>query len=318
MYQIHQISLPIPYGEKFVFVYLIESEVLTLVDAGIKTAECWIEFNNELKILGYSVEDIKRVILTHHHPDHCGMLDYFSHDYEIYGHEKINKFISKDKKHREWYIEFFEKFDIEMGLPKGMLKRLKFVEQLLALSCEQALTHVIKEGDMISGFKVLETPGHASTHISLYREEDGVLIGGDILLERITPNPIIEAPEHREFKRPKVLLTYLQSIEKLRKLQLNKVYPGHGRIFGNIEDVIEHQIELQQNRSKKVVEIIDNRQLTAFEISKELYPALYRKEYTLTLSQTIGQLDYLMEKELVEMKKEDGVAYYWNKRNKIL
>ena len=44
------------------------------------------------------------------------------------------------------------------------------------------------------GFTVIETPGHASTHISLYRESDGILIGGDALISHISSNPILEPP----------------------------------------------------------------------------------------------------------------------------
>lgn len=317
MYKIHQIPLPIPYGDKFVFVYLIEAEVLTLVDAGIKTEECWNDFKKELDILGYQVEDVKRVILTHHHPDHCGMLDYFSHEFEILGHEKTDKFVSKDKNHFKWYHEFFQQFDKEMGLPDGMVNRPKYVKILQSYSCEQSLTGYLKEGDMISGFQVLETPGHASGHISLYSVEDKVLIGGDMLLENITPNPIIEAPENREAERPKVLLSYLKSLDKLSKLNIKKVYPGHGDIFKNVQAVIENQFQAQQKRASRVVDILGEKYLSAFDISKELYPALYQKEFSLTLSQTIGQLDYLIEQNLVDYKKVDGIYLYCNKRTAI-
>lgn len=49
----------------------------------------------------------------------------------------------------------------------------------------------MREGDRIDsmpGFTVIETPGHASTHISLYRESDGILIGGDALISHISSN----------------------------------------------------------------------------------------------------------------------------------
>lgn len=317
MYQIHQIPLPIPYGEKIVFVYLIEAEKLTLVDAGIKTEKCWDAFCEELKLLGYQIEDIKRVILTHHHPDHCGMLDYFPHKIEILGHEKNNQYISKSDEHTNWYDEFFKSFDKEMGIPDGMVNRLEYAKQLQALSCNKVLTNILKEADMIAGFKVIETPGHASSHISLYREEDGILIGGDMLLQHITPNPIIEAPENRKSSRQKVLLSYLESLEKLSKLKLSKVYPGHGDIFENVQEVIEFQIQSQQNRAKRVVDIIGEKAKSAYEISKELYPKLYKKEFSLTLSQTIGQLDYLLNKSMISSEKIDGIYYFRLNKDKM-
>lgn len=44
------------------------------------------------------------------------------------------------------------------------------------------VTRVIKEGDDVAGFKVIETPGHSSGHVSFFREKDGVLIVGDTLV----------------------------------------------------------------------------------------------------------------------------------------
>ncbi len=44
------------------------------------------------------------------------------------------------------------------------------------------VSRVIKEGDEVSDFKVIETPGHSSGHISFFREKDGVLIVGDAMV----------------------------------------------------------------------------------------------------------------------------------------
>lgn len=311
---IHQISLPIPYEEKIVHVYIIEADVVTLVDAGINTTECWEVFCSELGTLGFSVDDIKRIVLTHHHPDHCGLLDYFPSDIEIVGHYKNNSWISQDEVVLNMFSEYITNFIYEMGVPEGMLDWTHYRKKQQSLSCHRELTNVISEGDIISGFQVIETPGHASSHISLYREEDGILIGGDMLFEHITPNPIIEAPEKVGMERPKSLLLFLDSLHKLKRLHITKVLPGHGGIFENASEVINKQIFLQQKRANKVLGILEIRVMTAFEISKELYPALYNKATSLTLAQTVGQLDYLTEKGLVECEKVNGIVQYEIKR----
>ena len=38
---------------------------------------------------------------------------------------------------------------------------------------------VLREGDLVSGFRVILTPGHTSGHASLLRDEDGLLFTGD-------------------------------------------------------------------------------------------------------------------------------------------
>ena len=83
-------------------------------------------------------------------------------------------------------------------MPAAFLKDESLLTtRTLKYSCNRSLTHTVREGDRIDslpGFTVLETPGHASTHISLYRESDGILIGGDALISHISSNPILEPP----------------------------------------------------------------------------------------------------------------------------
>ncbi len=50
-----------------------------------------------------------------------------------------------------------------------------------------AVTRVIREGDVVGGFTVLETPGHTPGHLAFWREQDRVLVLGDVLFHR---NPL--------------------------------------------------------------------------------------------------------------------------------
>jgi glyoxylase-like metal-dependent hydrolase (beta-lactamase superfamily II) len=42
------------------------------------------------------------------------------------------------------------------------------------------VARALKEGDVVAGFAVLDTPGHSAGHISLWRESDRTLICGDV------------------------------------------------------------------------------------------------------------------------------------------
>lgn len=310
MEAVHKITLPLSFGEKEVHTYLIEGEKLTLVDTGIKSRESWEVFQRRLHEIGYPVSDIKRVVLTHHHPDHCGMLDYFPDSVEVMAHPRNEWWMSHSEQFIKRFTEFFQQFGKEMGLPAKIMNDNQNIMSLLHATCKRMITTPIHEGDMISGFQVIETPGHASTHISLFRKEDGLLIGGDMLLAHITPNPLIEPPMGDEGERQKALLLYLHSLQKLTKMPIKKVLPGHGKEFENVLEVINLQLEKQQKRASRVMKILQGKQLTAFEISKELYPQLYKKQYALTLSQTIGQLDFLEYNNLVQVDKMKETWFY--------
>lgn len=73
---ISQITIPTPFAVGDVHVYLIKGDTLSLVDAGVKTKRAWEAVQTQLKELGYFPSDIEQIILTHHHPDHIGLIDF--------------------------------------------------------------------------------------------------------------------------------------------------------------------------------------------------------------------------------------------------
>lgn len=79
--------------------------------------------------------------------------------------------------------------------------------------------HAIKEGSRLRlgdrEFVVLHTPGHSEDSVCFYCKEEGVLFSGDTLFR------ISDATGHYSE-------AYQQSLERLLKLELRVIYPGHG------------------------------------------------------------------------------------------
>ncbi|WP_026461266.1 MBL fold metallo-hydrolase [Adhaeribacter aquaticus] len=95
-----------------------------------------------------------------------------------------------------------------------------------------AISRVLKEGDEVGGFKVIETPGHSSGHISFYRERDGVLVVGDVILNMNLLTTWVALHE------PPALFTTDQSknkesINKLASLKPKVLCFGHGPVLIN-------------------------------------------------------------------------------------
>src|SRR5262249_12952443 len=67
------ISLPTPFYIGPVNVYLIAEDPVTLIDTGPKTQEAVAALRAGLRAAGLNVEDIRRIVLTHAHEDHCGL-----------------------------------------------------------------------------------------------------------------------------------------------------------------------------------------------------------------------------------------------------
>lgn len=94
------------------------------------------------------------------------------------------------------------------------------------------VSRILKERDMVGSFKVIETPGHSSGHISFFRERDGVLIVGDTL---VNMNLVTTMPGLHE---PPGLFTLdrelnVKSIKKLASLDPRILCFGHGSVLIN-------------------------------------------------------------------------------------
>ncbi|MEH7308263.1 MBL fold metallo-hydrolase [Neobacillus drentensis] len=309
---IAKITVPTPFAVGDVNVYLIKGERLTLVDAGVKTEQSWMSFKEQLGELGLSPDDIEQVILTHHHPDHVGMLDFFPDSLEVYGHYLNERWIHPTEAFFQEQEEFFRKHFFKFGLPEEYFSLLAKLRKSMKYSCNRSLTGHLVEGMIPPGlneWKVIETPGHAQSHIALYREKDGILIGGDLILAHISPNPLLEPPAPGETERPKPQLQHNDSMKKLLAYSIQCVYTGHGEEVYKLAELVDKRLIRQHERAMTVHCWLKEEELTVFEICKRLFPSVYQRELMLTISETVAQLDYLSSIGEIISKGTNPVLY---------
>lgn len=310
---IAKITLSTPYAVGDVNVYLIKGDVLSLVDAGPLTDTAWEQLKSALGSLGYSIDDIEQIILTHHHPDHAGLLERFPDSVKIIGHSYNRYWIDRDEYFHRFYDLFFHQLGKESGLPDVYLAAVPKFKSPLKYMGNRALDIVIKEGDALPGlpgWRIIETLGHAQSHLSFYRESDGVMIAGDHILAHISPNPIIEPPFEGGDKRTKPLLQYNESLRKLMDIPISYAYTGHGEEVDHVHALIPKRLTKQAERAEGVLGMIRGKQQTVFDICRLLFPTVYKKELGLTLSETIGQLDYLESLGSIRKEKQGDTLYY--------
>ncbi len=72
---IHCLSIPTPFQVGRVNCYLIEDDPLTLVDVGPNSGKALDELERALADHGHRIEDLERIVITHQHIDHLGLVD---------------------------------------------------------------------------------------------------------------------------------------------------------------------------------------------------------------------------------------------------
>lgn len=308
-----KMSLPTPFPVGDVNVYLIKGERLTLVDVGPKTEKAWNSLTQQLAELGLQPENIEQVILTHHHPDHCGLLDFFPDELDVYGHPLNERWIQPAETFLQEQEAFFKELFEEFGLPNEYFPLTSFFREGHKFLCNRSLTGQLVEGMRplgLSEWQVIETPGHAQSQIALYREKDGVLIGGDLIIAHISPNPLLEPPAPGEKERPKPQLQHNHSMQKLLSYPIQVVKSGHGEDVYELAELVEKRLIRQHERAMTVNSWLKEEQLTVFEICKRLFPSVYKRELMLTISETVAQLDYLASIGEISSKDTHPVLYY--------
>ena len=105
----------------------------------------------------------------------------------------------------------------------------------------------VKDGDIIhcDGFslQVLHLPGHSEDQMCLHLLEDKAVFSADTVLGQGTTT----------FMN---LKQYLHSLQMLKSLQANRLYPGHGKEITDVEATINFYIQHRQDREKQIMEYL--------------------------------------------------------------
>src|SRR5436190_3581096 len=117
------ITLPTPFYIGPVNVYLVAEDPPTLIDTGPKTKEAIEALREGVRRHGFRVSDIRRIVLTHAHEDHCGLarsLRDEAKDAEVLVHEW-------ETGHRHSRLEYEEHrmLLVRAGVPDDEIVRLR-------------------------------------------------------------------------------------------------------------------------------------------------------------------------------------------------
>lgn len=295
------------------FFLLKEDHSLTLIDAGIDTVECWDFLLQEIDRLGFTVNDIDRILLTHHHEDHVGLVKRILNikKVPIYVHREAIPRLTFDPQFLNMRYDFFQQLYCEMGCASAGESRLEKLQDTLK-NCEQRKIDAdfieLKQGDSIAGMRVIEMPGHSSDSIVFFDEERKWVFGGDLLLAKSSTNAIIDPDQ--QGNRPATLVQHVDSLKRLSSIDADIVFPGHQDLIYQHQEVVQTKLHRIYAKSEKLLSLIRSGVVNANDLAEAYYNHKYKSEFSLVISEIIGQLDLLEHEQKIEKRMMNGVWHY--------
>ena len=315
---IYWVRMPLPISLNHINLWMLEEQDgWTLVDTGMATEDSkalWEEiFSTHL-----NSKPVKQVIVTHMHFDHLGLAGWLVEKWgatlcmsrtEYLSSRVIINEIKSDPP--EATVAFFRAAGVEESILDEFKVRFNnrsdFVSPLPSHYKRLTDNQVLQIGSL--QWTVIIVEGHSPEHICLHCKSLNIMIAGDQILPRISPNISVRPDE----PRANPLHNFLRSCESLKN-RLNKdvlILPSHGDPFYGVHLRLQDMINEHKKGLQDLLEFCSQPRSVA-----EVFPILFKSKINIgnmviAVGEAVANLNYLVSsKELVVDLGSDGIARY--------
>jgi glyoxylase-like metal-dependent hydrolase (beta-lactamase superfamily II) len=324
---VHQIKTPAPGSASWsTNVYAIEGDDgHILVDCGWDSQESLWAVQEGIRAANLKLRDIKKVVITHIHPDHYGLSTKIKQicGAQVAMHRLDADFIFPRYKDFDDLIKKTEELLRQNGVPKDELSQLTeaslWMNKYVTPDSPEVM---LEDGDIISNdsfkFEVLWTPGHSLGHICLYERDKKFILTGDHILYDTTPRVGFN-PQSGD----NPLSDYVASLKKLESLKVHFILPGHGPVFNALGLRIAKILQHHEEKKRAIMNSMRNGLQTAYSIAQQIpwmvnggsiaFRDLADWDKRMAITETIAHLKLLVEEDKVGNVDMDGASLYLSK-----
>lgn len=313
-----RIPLPIPFPMEPVNVTLLLGDPPALVDTGIRYQNALPLLDRALQTHGLDLSAIGEIWLTHPHLDHFGLAGELAERTGARvmgwqgGRSRFEQYLDHWTSDREAYVAFLEEAGVEEELRENARNAPTHYHEM-AGPVRLDRTVAAQEGVWMAGrhrATLLHLPGHSPWCTAYWLEEEGLLLGGDVVLERIPSNPLFYPPGTTPASW-QGLDAYCRSLQRLHDLPVRRLLPGHGASFVEHRAVILRHLGRLEQRQGRCREVLQRGPATVYELAQAVFsPELTRRALFLIMSETLRQLQWLEALGEVVSEREDGLRRY--------
>jgi glyoxylase-like metal-dependent hydrolase (beta-lactamase superfamily II) len=320
---IHCLPIPTPFAVGRVNCWLIDDDPLTLVDTGPNSGKALDELERALAAHGRRVEDLERIVITHQHIDHEGLVAILARrsGAEVCALDLLAPVLASLGSEMEDDDTLAEALMLRHGIPRDVVFALRSLSRAFrAWGSSGDVTRPVPDGGVIEfagrTLRVHHRPGHSPSDTLFHDAERGLLIGGDHLLAHISSNPLISRPiggasGEPGSGRPRSLLIYMRSMRETRAMDdVEVVLTGHGDPVTEHQALIDERFTMHERRARKIARLLEDGPKSAYEIAHALWGNVAVTQAYLTLSEVLGHVDLLAERGEVTETEVGGVVRF--------
>ncbi|MBA2514893.1 MAG: MBL fold metallo-hydrolase [Solirubrobacterales bacterium] len=257
---------------------LAAGDGIVLVDTGMHEPGSLAQLERALKLAGFELEDVRLLVCTHAHADHCGQATTIVErtGCELWMHPN-HAHLSRRAVDPEQTLARRVEIARQSGVPDEPLRawaiERRAQEPWIAgiPAPDRDLVPGVTIHSDLGPWTVHETPGHAPSHVCLHQADRRLLLSGDHLLGRVSlffdfgfsPDPVGE---------------FLDSLERVDALDARLALSGHGRPFADVRAHVEANRALVRRRLHVIRVAIAESPITAYELALRVYGSTFASE----------------------------------------
>ena len=270
-------SVPVPLPSTslgHVFVYVFESDRgVYLVDAGWNTDEAYQALDAGLATAGYGMADVQGVLVTHLHPDHYGLAGRVR--------DASGAWIALHPADADMLAQRgVEPVDLATRLGTMMRTLGAPAEEVAAMEAMVAMftagggdvtlpDRLVEDGERpdVAGWDLsaIWTPGHTPGHLCFWEPRHRLLLTGDHVLPRITPNVSVNTQIGGD-----PLGDFLRALDRLDEYEPDEVLPAHEHRFDDLHGRIAELRRHHEERFREALVAIRHGHTTAWAIASRM------------------------------------------------
>jgi glyoxylase-like metal-dependent hydrolase (beta-lactamase superfamily II) len=307
------LRMPLPFALDHINLWLLrDGDSWTAVDCGIALEQTQGLWNSILESF-IGAAGLGRVVVTHYHPDHMGNAGWLTRRFGAPLWMTESEYLTAHAQYQEQAgrgSDAAARLFAEHGLDAERVAALASRGNAYRRSVSEPPERFVRmmDGDEISiggcSWRVILGYGHAPEHAALYCKERGVLISGDMLLQKISTNVSVwpTEPEGDPLK------LFLRSIDRFTELPADTlVLPSHGLPFRGAHLRVQALHDHHRDRLAEVQAACGSAATAASMLPLLFRRALDTHQTFFAMGEAIAHLHYLWHQGRLERSREAGV-----------